>query len=500
MATSVVGIDIGESDIKIVRLTPASRRTIVSGFAVAEVSGGTDFKRLAAQARVLIDANGLDADTYALAIPAHLSFLRRFSFPFSSTSKIDQILAYEIEQHLPYPLEKVVIAYRKASQRKDGTQAIIAAALPKDTLTRLLEAFHEEGLPVSEVGLSVDVLDFIVKKVDVVLPSQSIWLDIGYERIQFMYFVDNMSTCYRSFLWTCPEQTVAWREINATGTCQEYSNHAACLGREIITTILATNPAENRMPQLVVVCGEGANNDRLLAALGDQFQGTVRRLEDFPWKGFDMESEIRRQRNRLAIALGLALRGLESSERLDFLQGEFAVKSARIARSLPLYVLAAAFSLTLICLGLLIGFNLRFKAKQVEALDSQMHQIVKTIIPDVGTGLSVKQYIGIIKERIKRLEEKKIVGGQQASESSLIETLRMFSLVVLNKGKIVLRSLSLDEGRVRVKAEADTFETVESLKKELITFDIFQDIQIKDIKAKAGAWKAEFNLELVRKK
>lgn len=501
MAESIVGIDINGSGIRIVRLTATSRRVRLSGFAVAEAPVGADFKQLAALAKTLIDANGLGGDTYVVGLPAHLAFLRRFSFPFSSTNKINQVLAYEMEPQLPWPLQNVVVSYRKIARRQDGSQFVIAAALPKDTLTALLESFQEEGLPVAEVGLSVDCLDFLARETGESLPSRSIWLDIGGRQTQFMYLMDGMPACYRSLPWGCSEVAAGAGETPMVKTfSQEGGAALEHLVPEIIATVLAISPEAVRLPELIVVCGDAAGHDGLLTALRERFQSTVRQLRDFSGKRLDLPAEIHGQLDVLAMALGLALRKAAGSEALHFLHGEFAVKRVGNRRHRPRYVLAAAFVLAMVSLGLSIGIDLHVKATQLEALEAQARHRIASIVPDVQSDLSLKQYGSIIKERIQRLEEKKTLLGQKAPETNFVETLRLLSSVISTKEKVVFRSLHFDASRVRVTAEADSFETIENIKKELVALKVFQEIQIKDIKAKPAAGGAEFNFELVRKR
>jgi hypothetical protein len=120
MVETIVGIDISGPGVVVVRLGCTPLRTRFQGYAVLGSPAVVDFSQLAALARQGIDANGLTGDRYVLGIPAHWAFLRRFTFPFASVKKIDQVLALEFEPHLAVALESVVIASRGATHAKTG--------------------------------------------------------------------------------------------------------------------------------------------------------------------------------------------------------------------------------------------------------------------------------------------------------------------------------------------------------------------------------------------
>ena len=112
----------------------------------------------------------------------------------------------------------------------------------------------------------------------------------------------------------------------------------------------------------------------------------------------------------------------------------------------------------------------------------------------------MRQDVAIIKDRLEKLKEKRLIAGQKAPETNLVETLRLLSSLLTDKDKVVFRSLQYDETRITIRAEAGSFQTIERIKSELASHDLFQDIQIKDIKTKSKGSDVEFGFELFRKR
>lgn len=501
MAKHVVGIDIAASGVRVVRLSHGSRRTTCTGFGLAEAPPDADFRQLAALARTVVDAEGLEGGSYILGLPAHRAFLRRFCFPFSSSRKIDQVIAYEIESRFPVPMERVVVASRKAHRKREGPQAVLAAALETDLLAELLKAFEGVGLPPSEVTLGIDALEHLARSMDAPLPLHCLWLDVGLRRTQVLQLADGSPVCCRSIPCVWPEPV--WREQDNLATetpPRSWRGTSQALVSEIIATVLAASPDARRLPELTIITGEQAGHGEVLGALCKHLPGEVKRLRDFSWERLGLEPAFRSRLDQLAVALGLALRGAEGGGSLNYLRGEFAVKALSASRRRPRLVLAAAFALALASAGLSVGLDMRAKTLRLEALENQAREMVRGVAPDIASDLTLRQDVAIIKDRLEKLKEKQLIAGQKAPETNLVETLRLLSSLLTGKDKVAFRSLQYDETRITIRAEAGSFQAIEKIKSELAALDLFQSIQIKDIKTKSNGSDVEFGFELFRRR
>ncbi|EFL49706.1 conserved hypothetical protein [Solidesulfovibrio fructosivorans JJ]] len=500
MGENIVGIDINGPGVVVVRLGHTALQTRFLGYAVIEAPADADVSKLAALARQGIEANTLSGDRYVLGIPAHWAFLRRFPFPFASAKKINQVLALEFEPYLPVPLESVVIASRRATQGASRGQTVLAAALPRTTLTKLLEAFQREGLPLTAVGLSLDALEDMVREVGEALPARSLLLDFAGERAQIIYRADGAPARYRSIPWAA----AAWyppkdQEEQTVPSLPAGQADLETLAREVVMTVQAVSPDVTRLPELTVVCGEGAARPGLLPALGRRLPGRIRHLADFSWKMPVADLALRPRLDILAKALGLALGAARPGGGINFLRGEFAVGLSRRGHRRPMLLLAASFILFLLCLIVSWVVDIQSQQKRLTGLEQQARQIVESLAPELDPKFSLMEDVSIIKNRLNQLEEKQLVAVKRDQETGLLETLRLLSTTISNQEKVICRSLSFDAHHVTIKAEADTFETVEKINKQLSSLKRFQEVHIKGIRAKAGNDGVGFDFELIRK-
>lgn len=267
-------------------------------------------------------------------------------------------------------MDRVVVASRKAQKKREGPQAVLAAALETDILVDLLEAFEGVGLPPSEVTLGIDALEHLARSMDAPLPPHSLWLDVGLWRTQVLLLANGSPVCYRSIPCVWP-----------TAKCEQGNPMPRpCRGgpqdlvSEVIATVLAASPEARRLPELTIITGEQAGHEEVVSTLGKLLPGEVRCLGDYSWTRLGLEPAFCGRFDQLAVALGLALRGVEGRGALNFLRGEFAVKVLSASRRRPRMVLAAAFTLALASAGLSVGLDMRAKTLRLEALENRNRQ------------------------------------------------------------------------------------------------------------------------------
>ena len=115
MPEKILGIDIGNSAIKVVQVTRGFRVCQKSGHASVELPANADLSQVANILADLISEQKLESDRYLVALGAHEAFLRRLSFPFSARRKIAQVIKFEMEPDLPLSLDEVVVDFGERS-------------------------------------------------------------------------------------------------------------------------------------------------------------------------------------------------------------------------------------------------------------------------------------------------------------------------------------------------------------------------------------------------
>jgi type IV pilus assembly protein PilM len=157
MMKSVVGIDLGSTALKVVELRGAWRGVEVVKAAERRLptdAGAACPPEEVAQALTeLLSAHAIKPAHVVSAIPAQATFVRNHLLPFRDARKIRDVLRFELEPHIPYPVEDVIVDFAKVRDVDTGGCEVLAAAVP-----RVAMAEHMHILELA--GLMPDVVDW----------------------------------------------------------------------------------------------------------------------------------------------------------------------------------------------------------------------------------------------------------------------------------------------------------------------------------------------------
>ena len=167
MPRRMVGVELGQDAIRLVRIVGGWRQFQIEGWQVRPLppADQMDHRPAAAQAlRELAAAGWFKADQIILTLPGDQVVSRTVTVPFQEPDKIRQILAYELESLLPFELDAVVVSpaavhplpalSETATARVSiGGSRVLAVALTKARLRDVLELATEAGLDPSAIEI-----------------------------------------------------------------------------------------------------------------------------------------------------------------------------------------------------------------------------------------------------------------------------------------------------------------------------------------------------------
>jgi hypothetical protein len=189
------------------------------------------------------------------------------------------------------------------------------------------------------------------------------------------------------------------------------------------------------------------------------------------------------------LALGLALRSDGPGE-INFRKGEFAFGKA-LAEQRAKWT---SVGLTLlIVIGLFFGnFYLRYqiKASRLEGLRTELRERFDKAFPGIrSAGPEVDQARAAI-EALKRRGAFLGVG-----EFSPLVILREITTAIPREVPIEVQDLVIDEGKVRLEAQTDSFESIDRIKAALVKVPLFTEVAISDAKVGADPTKVAFRIQ-----
>ena len=130
-AKDALGIDLGSSSIKVVRLRRAGNTVAIDHASVVPVRRSADDPYSIDQPDLLLRAHllsaGVRAGAMVCGVDRGLATVRSLRLPPASGSEMDNMVRYEAETLIPFPLEAVQLVYAVTGREGDTTHALVAA-------------------------------------------------------------------------------------------------------------------------------------------------------------------------------------------------------------------------------------------------------------------------------------------------------------------------------------------------------------------------------------
>ena len=125
MAESIIGLDIGSTGIKAVHL----RKGLMGLEWIKAIRrdwphplGPFDFNPSDSQVAVLRDLwteMAVGQARVVVSVPMHLCSVRTITLPFADERRLAQVVPFEVEAQLPYPLEGVIVDHHRLHPKPD---------------------------------------------------------------------------------------------------------------------------------------------------------------------------------------------------------------------------------------------------------------------------------------------------------------------------------------------------------------------------------------------
>jgi len=156
---NIASIDAGYSSVKLIKAKRGIRNFEITSVKMEEYDLDqfeTDSAATISNAILrLISNEDLSEYRVITTLPSDSVIFRNISFPFNDISKINEILPYEAEESIPYPIENVVLDFQLLPNIDPGAN-IILSALNKNILDDKINIFTETGLKPHFAGIEAN--------------------------------------------------------------------------------------------------------------------------------------------------------------------------------------------------------------------------------------------------------------------------------------------------------------------------------------------------------
>ncbi|MCG3113094.1 MAG: pilus assembly protein PilM [Candidatus Manganitrophus sp. SB1] len=554
MAQIILGLDIGQSVIKGVRIARTLRGLrLVDAFERKVERQGErrrgdlpDEAQIEALRQLRSEGKIKPGEMTAIALPGHLVSTREITVPFTDPKRLRQVVPFEVEGQLPFDLEEVVIDYQPLPQgggrdlqirsapepgkaEPAESSRLLVSAVPKGVLRRYLSALQSVGIDPAWVG--VDALSLYTFYQQMTQPSngekkrgtaggdersEHLLIDLGASktvlcglsvaakqtspRLRWVRTIpigsDDFTEAFQHDLglsWEEAEKRKNEIDLSApprTEAGEAVQKRVSSWLIEIEKSVSLTGGANGEPRSGFYLCGGGGQWRGLKELIAQHFQMTPETLSGSPPMAGLDTAHFSTALPRYAEALGLALSPAQGTQ-INFRQGEFVFGKESIERR---HRLTSVGLVSLILLGLIGGdFYLHYhqKEKKFQALKQELRsEFTKTFPQTKNVSNEVEQTRAAINERKKNAE---FLG---VGEESPLEVLKVVTAGIPTEVRIDVTDMVIDGNKIRIEAQTDSYDSVDRIRGGLMKVGHFQEVNVSDAKISADQSKVGFRIQL----
>ncbi|MGE5425835.1 MAG: type IV pilus assembly protein PilM [Bacillota bacterium] len=155
-----LGIDIGDSSLKMVELHKKNKKILLSNYAFSENVSGINFTKVddiqyLAQAILKVKAEaGIKARRVTASLPTFSVFSSIITVPPTDKKNMDAVVSEEAKKVIPLPLEEMILDWKPVdpagTDNKEGTRVFLTGS-PKKLVRRYINIFREAKLELASL-------------------------------------------------------------------------------------------------------------------------------------------------------------------------------------------------------------------------------------------------------------------------------------------------------------------------------------------------------------
>lgn len=410
----------------------------------------------------------------AAGFPSHQVFFRNLRVPFKEPRKIRQILPFELEAHLPLPVEELDIDFHLVKSADHNR--LIAAAIEKSRLQSFLEPIRNAGL-----------------EPEIITPR-------AYAMVQCLMHLGSLP---QNCIILCTDaahgvlalifraQLVVLRSFGLPFG----SDQTAVIRRNILQTLGALEEAgaEEAACEKIYWCGGDSDSAEKLIPLSDAMGCPVVRVNLFQ----DIDHGLSRSRTGLwrspemDYALALALTAHNRFEGISFRRSTLKKRWAEHKNSLIQTGILAG--VVLLLAGINIFTDLHGLKKRMTQLDSRIHAQFASTFPEVTRVVDPLQQM---QQKINEIRSRYAVPQSGENPVRHLDMLNEISTRIPSSTDVELTSFVSGSDGVVVSGTTDTFNAVDEIKNRLEKGELFKTATITAANMDRTSNRVQFKLKL----
>jgi Type II secretion system (T2SS), protein L/Fimbrial assembly protein (PilN) len=415
-------------------------------------------------------------DVVISSLPAEYVAKRLLALPFTDRRRLQQVVAFALEEHLPFAVDDAVVAFARVGQESSNT-LVIAAAVRREIVREHLDLLGRAGLEPKTVTLSALALAEMLTRA-------------GNGSAGAHLVVDIESACTSIVLVDSEGTPRAMRTVghgldfHLNGSVRAPAANAIFAAAR--QTLLAHGTQER--PDLVLA-GAAAESPGMPDMVARALQVPVRNIREFDYSALIRGSGTSSTRFAGCIAMLLGEAPARPLELLNFRQGEFAfhgTSSTAASLRIPALLAGAAGIAAILQFSLGIAVSMR----QLHVLDQRVRAITSPALGRVDPAIAQASLKAKLADMGNRL---RLMGGG-AVHGSPLDVLEALSGALPPGMGAEVQMIQIDDSGMKLEGEADSFTTVDQVKRALERHGDFGQVQLDHAAASSEPGKVDFHL------
>lgn len=522
MSRKIAGLDIGSHSVKVVLTRERLGRVDLLQFYEKPIANSNVQEVI----RAIFREKGLHPDIIVSSVSGSAVSVHYLQIPFSDENKISQVIPYEVESIVPFPLEEMIID-QFILAKSNGTAAnngssVCVALIRKSALQQYINTLKEVHIDPKIIELESLALYHTFMQWYKTGDTVAL-LDIGASKSNLCIVAKGKPRLVRTFYRGGNGITAAIQETLGAGCGFDDAEQ-----KKISTGILYDETAEGHeqsadissaikrglTPLLIELqqslhAYEIQQDDsitRLYMAGGgarllnlDKFlQGALEiAVEPFRVPADLTHKFIGREEARFVIptGMGLALRGAVHKKPvvgLNFRKGEsFYKKEGKETAVRLIYMMIAIVAVVL--LGS-TDFYFRYHQREAKYKDikSEIRRVYMETFPEamnvVDENQQLKSAVDVLRKKVAAL------GGGSGGGMTSMDLLNTITEKIPKDITVNIDDLMVDKTKIKVQGNTDSFENVERIKREFEAIPFFKKVEVADAKLAADQKKVKFRI------
>ncbi len=530
MAQIIVGLDIGASAIKMTRLQATPFRFELLDFSEHSLPAHVDlpWEQLVTNVlQVLFSDREMKTDKIIASIPGRYVSTRILQLPFSDKKKIEQTLPFEIEGLIPLPLEEILLDYQILETSLEGTW-ILVLSTEKQFIESQLELLHEAGIDPHVIIPPSIALSNVWKELSADGEDETPYaiMDFGEKETSFCIMqgrtirycrtwalgASSLTEALKDNLELAPAQAQDKKEKEADlypppspGGDSEKEWIADILSkalkpivRNLRQSLMSIAKTYDLTVQKIYICGQGSHLKGLDKLLSEDLQAEIIPLA-LKGPAGDLFNPTDYRHSTMATSLGLAYHGVRemAASKLNLRTGEYVYVSEREELKKQLFTVGIMASVLILMLLIFGGSKYHLKNQEYRQQNALINTIGLEIYPDLKNlppGLQRNSAITSRLEQEKRQQE--LFSPLSPDSLSVLDILLAVTKAVPENIQIDVKEILMDSDKVRIEGETESYATAEQIKQNLLSSDIFHNVDIPEIKNNLDQTKVKFKMLL----